>query len=43
MTDYELYYWDLPFRGNFIHLLLEVMWEKNTYDEKNIRFNPETR
>ena len=23
MPDYELYYWDLPFRGNFIQLLLE--------------------
>ena len=23
MLDYELYYWDLPFRGNFIQLLLE--------------------
>lgn len=23
MQDYELYYWDLPFRGNFIQLFLE--------------------
>ncbi|SDK65785.1 glutathione S-transferase family protein [Microbulbifer yueqingensis] len=23
MADYKLYYWDLPFRGNFIQLLLE--------------------
>ncbi|WP_281347691.1 hypothetical protein [Marinobacter changyiensis] len=23
MQDYELYYWGLPFRGNFIQLFLE--------------------
>lgn len=23
MLDYKLYYWDLPFRGNFIQLMLE--------------------
>ena len=28
MLDYRLYYWDLPFRGNFIQLLLEEVGAK---------------
>ena len=28
MLDYKLYYWDLPFRGNFIQLFLEEVGAK---------------
>ncbi|SHF92728.1 glutathione S-transferase [Microbulbifer donghaiensis] len=48
MLDYKLYYWDLPFRGNFILLLLEEVGAKyerhgasDLYPERSLKIkNP---
>ncbi|MBB3062140.1 glutathione S-transferase family protein [Microbulbifer rhizosphaerae] len=48
MLDYKLYYWDLPFRGNFIQLFLEEVeakYEKHDatdiYPERSLKIkNP---
>ena len=46
MRDYELYYWGLPFRGNFIQLFLEDVradYQKldasEVYPDKNLDFH----
>jgi len=48
MLDYKLYYWDLPFRGNFIQLFLEEVGAKyeqhdatDIYPERSLKIrNP---